>query len=215
MPPIISFVGTGKTGKTTFLEKLIPELTRRGYRVATIKHTVHATSFDQPEKDTARHIRAGSLATAIASPVEFVMIVPDGGKMTVDEMVRHIGDDYDIILGEGFKHEKMPKIEVHRREKGEALAGTLEGVVAVITDEPLAVSVKQFGLEDVKDVADFLEEKYIQPHRQKATLFVNNEQVPLGVFPEKMVINLVQAIADSLKIKGTSEIKSINISVRK
>ena len=215
MPPVVSFVGTGKTGKTTFLEKLIPELTGRGYRIATIKHTVHKTSFDQPEKDTARHIRAGSLATAIASPGEFVMIIPGGGKMTVDEMVRHIGDDYDIIITEGFKHENMPKIEVHRREKGQALTGTLEGVVAVITDEPLEVGVKQFGLEDVKSVADFLEEEYIRPHRERVTLFINNEPVSLGAFPEKMVMNLVQAIAGSLKVKGTSEIKNVDISIRK
>lgn len=215
MPPVVSFVGTGKTGKTTFLEKLIPELTGRGYRIATIKHTVHKTSFDQPDKDTARHIRAGSLATAIASPGEFVMIIPGGGKMTVDEMVRHIGDDYDIIITEGFKHEKMPKIEVHRREKGQALTGTLEGVVAVITDEPLEVGVKQFGLEDVKSVADFLEEEYIRPHRERVTFFINNEQVPLDIFPEKMVMNLVQAIAGSLKVKGTSEIKNVDISIRK
>jgi molybdopterin-guanine dinucleotide biosynthesis protein B len=215
MPPVISFVGTGKSGKTTFLEKLIPELTGRGYRVATIKHTIHNTAFDRPEKDTARHIRAGSAAAAIASPSEFVMIVPGGANMTVDEMVRHIGDDYDIIITEGFKHENAPKIEVHRREKGEALAGTLEGVVAVLTDEPLDVKVKQFSLEDVKGVADFLEEGYIKPHKDRVTLFINNEQVSLGAFPEKMVSNLLLSIATSLKIKGTSEIRSIDISLRK
>lgn len=215
MTPVISFVGKGKSGKTTFLEKLIPELTRRGYRVATIKHTVHNTTFDQPEKDTARHVKAGSAATAIASPNEFVLIVPDGARVTLDEMVRHVGDDYDIIIAEGFKHEKGPKIEVHRREKGEALAATLEDVVAVLTDEPLEIGIKQFSLDDAKGVADFIEEKYIRPNRERVTLFVNGERVALGGFPELMVANLVTAVAASLKLKDDSPVKSIEISLRK
>lgn len=215
MPPVILFVGTGKVGKTTFIEKLIPELVGRGYRVATIKHTVHKTTFDRPEKDTARHVRAGSAATAIASPSEFVMIVPGGGGMSVDEMVRHLGDNFDIVIAEGFKHEAGPKIEVHRREKGEALAGTLEGVVAVITDEPLNLDLKQFSLEDVKGVAVFIEEGYIKPHKERVTLFVNNKRVPLGEFPEKMVANVLTAITESLKKQGEGELKSIDISLRK
>lgn len=215
MPPVISFVGKGKSGKTTFLEKLIPELTRRGYRTATIKHTVHNTTFDRPEKDTARHVKAGSAATAIVSPNEFVMLVPGGANMTLDQMMRHIGDDYDIVITEGFKHENAPKIEVHRREKGEVLAGRLEGVVAVLTDEPLDVNVRQFSLEDVKGVADFLEETYIKPRKERITLFINNERVFLGAFPEKMISNLMLAIAASLKVKSTGEIKSIDISLRK
>jgi molybdopterin-guanine dinucleotide biosynthesis protein B len=170
MPPVILFVGTGKVGKTTFIEKLIPELVGRGYRVATIKHTVHKTSFDRPEKDTARHIAAGSSATAIASPSEFVMMVPGGGGMSVEDMVRHLGDNYDIVIAEGFKHEAGPKIEVHRREKGEALAATLEGVVAVITDEPLNLALKQFSLEDIKKVADLIEEGYIKPFRKEMSI---------------------------------------------
>jgi molybdopterin-guanine dinucleotide biosynthesis protein B len=214
MPPVVLFVGTGKVGKTTFIEKLIPELVKRGYRVATIKHTVHKTSFDQPEKDTARHVKAGSTTTAIASPGEFVMIAP-AGDMKLDEMVRHIGDDFDIIIAEGFKHEKGPKIEVHRREKGEALAGTLEDVVAVITDEQLNLSVKQFSLDDFKGVAEFIEEDYIKPHRERVTLFVNNEIVQLGGFSEQMVSNLLTAITTSLKVKENEEIKSIEISLRR
>jgi molybdopterin-guanine dinucleotide biosynthesis protein B len=165
MPPYILFVGTGKVGKTTFIEKLIPELVGRGYRVATIKHTVHKTTFDLPEKDTARHVKAGSAATAIASPSEFVMIIPGGGGMSINEMVRHMGDNFDIIIAEGFKHESGPKIEVHRREKGEALAGTLDDVVAVVTDEPLKLNLKQFSLDDVKGVTDFIEERYIRPNK--------------------------------------------------
>lgn len=214
MPVVISFVGKGKSGKTTFLEKLIPELTRRGYRVATIKHTVHDTTFDRPEKDTARHVKAGSAATSIASPNEFVLVVP-GGRVTLDEMLRHVGEDYDIVLTEGFKHEKMPKIEVHRREKGEALAPTLEDVVAILTDEPLDVNVRQFSLEDFKGVADFIEERYIKTDGDKVALYVNNRLVPTERLPKKLIENLLIAIASSVDSGSSEEIKSLDISLRK
>ena len=135
--------------------------------------------------------------------------------MSVDEMVRHLGDNYDIVIAEGFKHEAGPKIEVHRREKGEALAGTLDGVVAVITDEPLNLDVKQFSLEDVKKVADFIEEGYIKPHTDRVTLFVNDRRVALGEFPEKMVANIVTALAETLNKKGEGELKNIDISIKR
>ncbi len=213
MPPIISFVGTGKSGKTTFLEKLIPELKGRGYRVATIKHTIHRTSFDAPGKDTSRHIRAGSEATAVSSPNEFVVIRPAGKDMTLGEIARLVGEDYDIILTEGFKQEKTPKIEVHRREKGEALGESLDGLIAIITDEALEVKVRQFSLEDVKGVADLLENGYIKPYQRRLSLYINGVPVPLSDFPKEIISHILLGIASSLK--GVSEVKSLDISLRR
>ncbi|MFH0847815.1 MAG: molybdopterin-guanine dinucleotide biosynthesis protein B [Chloroflexota bacterium] len=212
MPPVVSFVGVGKSGKTTFLEKLIPELKGRGYRVATIKHTIHRTGFDAPEKDTSRHIRAGSEATAISSPNEFVLIRPGGKDMTLEDMVRLVGDDFDIILTEGFKRGKAPKIEVHRREKGEALGKSLTGLVAVITDETLKVKVRQFSLDDVKGAADLLENEFIKPNRERISLYINGEPVPLSAFPEGIIRNILLGMASSLK--GVNEVKSLDISLR-
>jgi GTPase SAR1 family protein len=55
MIPIVSIVGHSDAGKTTLIEKLIAELTRRGYRVATIKHDAHCFEIDHPGKDSYRH----------------------------------------------------------------------------------------------------------------------------------------------------------------
>ena len=60
MPPIISIVGKSNSGKTTFLEKVVRELKRRGYRVAVVKHSTHDIKIDQPGKDTWRLAQAGS-----------------------------------------------------------------------------------------------------------------------------------------------------------
>ena len=41
MIPILSVVGRSNAGKTTLIVKMIAELVRRDYRVATIKHNRH------------------------------------------------------------------------------------------------------------------------------------------------------------------------------
>jgi molybdopterin-guanine dinucleotide biosynthesis protein B len=52
MPPVVSIVGKSKSGKTTFVEKLVQELKSRNYRVATIKHIPRGINFDEPGKDS-------------------------------------------------------------------------------------------------------------------------------------------------------------------
>ena len=68
MIPIVSIVGKSGAGKTTLIEKMIPELKKRGYRVATIKHDVHGFDIDHEGKDSWRHKKAGAHATIISSP---------------------------------------------------------------------------------------------------------------------------------------------------
>src|SRR4030042_2341468 len=103
MTPIVSIVGKSKTGKTTLIEGLIKELKSRGYRVATAKHTSHELMLDKPGKDSWRHIQAGSEATAISSPYQLVFIKPVAQSPSLDEIARLFGNDYDIIIAEGFK----------------------------------------------------------------------------------------------------------------
>ncbi len=156
MPPIVSIVGRAKSGKTTLIEKLIEELKSRGYRVATIKHASQGMTFDEPDKDSWRHIQAGSEATAVTSPDRVVLIKPVAEEATLDEIVPLFGEDYDIILAEGFKRGDAPKIEVHRREVGLPL-NNVKKLIAIVSDEPLETKARQFSLEDVKGLADLLE----------------------------------------------------------
>ena len=161
MPPIISIVGESKSGKTTLIEKLISELKSRGYRVATIKHSVHLLGFDKAGKDSWRHIQAGSAATAIVSPDQVVLIKPVTGEPDLNEIARLLGEDYDIILAEGFKQSQVPKVEVHRKAAGPPLS-RVNNLIAIATDEPLEASTRQFPLNDIKALADFLESGFIK-----------------------------------------------------
>jgi molybdopterin-guanine dinucleotide biosynthesis protein MobB len=161
MPQIISIVGESKSGKTTLIEALISELKSRGYRVATIKHSVHSLSFDKPGKDSWRHIQAGSAATAIVSPDQVVLIKPVSEGPDLKKIARLFGEDYDIILAEGFKQSQAPKVEVHRKAAGLPLSH-INNLIAIATDEPVESSARQFSLNDIKGLADFLERDFLK-----------------------------------------------------
>lgn len=208
MPPVISIVGKSKSGKTTLVEKLVGELKSRGYRVATIKHAPRGISFGEPDKDNWRHLQAGSEATAVSSPEGVVFIKPLAGDTGLDEIVRLFGEDYDIILAEGFKQESAPKIEVHRRAVGPPLSG-IRKVIAIATDEVLDTKTRQFALEDIRGLADLLEQGFIRPQRQRLVLYVNGTPVPLSTFPREIVASVVLAMASSMK--GVGEVRSLEL----
>jgi len=212
MPPIVSIVGKSKSGKTTLIEKLIRELKSRGYRVGTIKHTPQGMTFDEPDKDSWRHIQAGSEATVISSLDKVVLIKPVTPALTLDEIAHFIGEDCDIILAEGFKQDNAPKIEVHRREVGPPLSAVRK-LIAIVTDEPLETETRQFSRHDIKDLADLLEEGFIKPQRERISLYVNNVPILLTTFPREIICNVLLAMASSLK--GVGEVRSLDISLRK
>jgi len=212
MPPIISIVGKSKSGKTTFIEKLIEELKSRGYRVATIKHTPKGMTFDEPDKDSWRHIQAGSEATAITSPDKVVLIKPIAQALTLDEIVRFFGEDYDIILAEGFKQGDAPKIEVHRKEVGPPLT-SIRKLIAIVTDEPLETKTRQFSLQDIKGLADLLEEGFIKPQGERISLYINNIPIVLTTWPKEVITNVILAMASCLK--GVGEVRSLELFLRR
>jgi len=212
MPPIVSIVGKSKSGKTTLMEGLIRELKSRGCRVGTIKHTPQGMAFDVPDKDSWRHIQAGSEVTAISSPHQVVLIKPVTPDITLDEIARLIGEDCDIILAEGFKQGSAPKIEVHRREVGPPLSA-VKKLIAIATDEPLETKTRQFSLQDIKGLADLLEKGFIKPQRERTSLYINNVSVPLTSFPKEIISNVLLSMASSLK--GVGEVSSLDILLRK
>jgi len=212
MPPVVSIVGTSKSGKTTVIEKLVQELKSRGYRVATIKHIPQGVDFDEPGKDSWRHIQAGSEATAVSSPDNIVLIKPVAQEATIDEVASLLGEDYDIILAEGFKQGNAPKIEVHRKDAGSTLT-VLKKQIAIMTDEPLETKARQFSLEDSGALADLLEKGFIKPQKERASLYVNNMPITLTMFPKQIISNVLLVMVSCLK--GVGEIKSLQIFLKK
>ena len=159
--PVVSVVGKSNVGKTTFLEKLIRELKRRGYRVGTIKHDRGGFEIDQPGKDTWRLAQAGSDAVAISSPEKMALIRRVDAELALDDIVAAM-PPLDLIITEGYKAGNKPKIEVVRRAVAQGLLSAESELLAIVTDQPYAVQVPQYGLDDAAGVADLLESRFLK-----------------------------------------------------
>jgi molybdopterin-guanine dinucleotide biosynthesis protein B len=155
-PLVISIVAKSGSGKTTFIEKLLPKLKTRGLSVGVIKHHGHTTLFDMPGKDTYRHFQAGADVVVGASAVQVAVFRRQDGAADMDDVISDYFTGLDLVLTEGFKRGPYPKIEVHRAARSSEILCGPEELLAIVTDEPLAVDAPQFGLEDAGGVADLL-----------------------------------------------------------
>ena len=160
-PPIISIVGKSDVGKTTMLEKLLPELVRRGLKIGTVKHDVHGFSIDHEGKDSYRHKQAGSSISLISSPWKIGMVRDVDHDHTLAELRDLLLSDMDLIVTEGYKRESWPKVEIHRKALARPLIATPdEGLIAVVADEQMDAPVPHFDLDDPGSLADFLIEHF-------------------------------------------------------
>lgn len=155
MTRLVSVVGRSGGGKTTFIEKLVPELKRRGLRVAVIKHHAHPTPLDSAGKDSWRFAEAGADAVLVSSPVEIARFERPLRELTLAEIAARL-DGFDLILTEGFKREPAPKIEVSRASAGTQLLCAEQDLLAVVCDYAAPTSKPRFALDDAAGVADLI-----------------------------------------------------------
>jgi len=160
MTAVVSIVGRSRSGKTTLIEKLIPELKRRGYRIGTIKHSHHTFEIDQSGKDSWRHREAGADTVVVALPGR-IALVKNEQDSTLDSLLDYFSD-MDLVITEGYKKGDKPKIEVVRGARNpEPLCRDDPRLMAVVTDVDLQLELPVFGLEAVKELADFLEDRLL------------------------------------------------------
>jgi molybdopterin-guanine dinucleotide biosynthesis protein B len=199
--PIISIVGKSDSGKTTFIEKLLPELTRRRYRVATVKHDVHGFEVDREGKDSWRHKQAGAHTVVISSPKKAALIRDVEKDLTLEEIREKLIQDVDLIISEGYKKDVQPKIEIFRKEKHKELLCTKEDhLIGIVSDRKFRVGVPCFFLDDVSGVADLIEKKYLQSERgEGVSLKVDGKKIPMTPFVKSFVTGTIKGMLSSLK----------------
>lgn len=174
VPPAVAVVGRKNSGKTTLVVALVAELKRRGLRVATLKHGHHAFEFDQPGRDSWRHVHEGGAEAVIMASGSKVGVVMhrDDGEPEPDprELIHRFygGRGYDVVVVEGYKAGPFPRIEVFRRAvHPRPLHDPAEtGWLAVVTDDPgLIAGCPLIALEDggahVARVADLVERRVL------------------------------------------------------
>lgn len=160
--PVVTLIGKSGSGKTTLMEGLIPELSRRGYRIATIKHHSHpGFEVDVAGKDSWRHARAGSVHVIIAAPDKIASYRFLERELSLAEIVAEI-HEVDLVLVEGYRQAGYPSIEVMRSEVSTELVGSPQQRFGVAADTPVEVGVPCFNLGDFTGICDLIEKRFLK-----------------------------------------------------
>jgi molybdopterin-guanine dinucleotide biosynthesis adapter protein len=160
LPVLIGIVGWKSSGKTTLVERLIPLLSERGLKVATVKHTHHDLRPHDGGTDGERHARAGAMQTIVIAPNAWEASGhrQEGVQPAFADLAHHLAGA-DVALVEGYKTAPIPKIEVRRRASPtqEPLAARDDHVIAVVSDHVTdSGGLPQFALDDIESIAAFI-----------------------------------------------------------
>jgi molybdopterin-guanine dinucleotide biosynthesis protein MobB len=155
---VLGIAGYSGSGKTTLIEKLIPVMVMEGFKVSLIKHAHHEFDIDQPGKDSWRHRHAGAQEVLVSSGRRWAIMHELRGEPepSLQQQVSLLAP-CDLVIIEGYKSERIPKIEVHRAASGKPLLYPDDpSIIAVATDERLGTSLPQIDLDNVEAVAHFI-----------------------------------------------------------
>jgi molybdopterin-guanine dinucleotide biosynthesis adapter protein len=155
---IIGLAGWSGAGKTTLLAKVIPRLTARGLTVSTLKHAHHAFDIDQPGKDSHTHRMSGATEVLIGSANRWALMHELRGSTepALGELLGKL-TPVDLVIVEGYKWERHPKLEVHRIANGKPLLQPDDPlIVAIASDQPVSAPVPVVGLDDVDAIVEIM-----------------------------------------------------------
>ena len=155
---IYGVTGWKNAGKTGLMERLVAEITSRGLSVSTIKHAHHSFDVDHPGKDSHRHRVAGAHEVLLASKNRIALMqeLRDHEEPELAHLLTRLSP-VDLVLIEGYKRDRHPKIEAHRAVTGQPLIAPGDGTIrAVASDVPLTLDRPVFGLDDTIALADFV-----------------------------------------------------------
>jgi molybdopterin-guanine dinucleotide biosynthesis protein B len=163
--PVLGFCAhSSGIGKTTLLTQLIPALIQQGLRISVVKHAHHDFDIDHEGKDSFKLRQAGAVQMMVASRqrwalmTELVRTPHAENEPNLAHLLAQMDSTLtDLVLAEGFKHEAIPKIEVHRAAFGAPLLASEDAnIIAIATDTPLPISTPQIDLNDINAIAAFI-----------------------------------------------------------
>ena len=155
---IFGVTGWKNSGKTGLMERLITEFTARGLSVSSIKHAPHSFDIDHPGRDSYRHRDAGARQVLLASRNRWALMheLRDEDEPSLGDLLKQLSP-VDLVLIEGYKRDRHPKIEAHRKETGQPLiAPEDETIVAVASDTLVTIDRPVLELNDTASIANFI-----------------------------------------------------------
>ena len=155
---IFGVTGWKNSGKTGLMERLIAEFSARGLSVSSIKHAHHSFDIDHPGRDSYRHRDAGARQVLLASRNRWALMheLRNEEEPRLDDLIKQLSP-VDLVLIEGYKRDRHPKIEAHRQETGQPMiAPDDETIIAVASDSAVQIDRPVFDLNDTCSIADFI-----------------------------------------------------------
>ena len=156
---VYGIVGWKNSGKTTLVERLVSEITARGFSVSTVKHAHHAFDVDHKGKDSFRHRVAGASEVLLASRNRWALMheIRDDAEPPLSELLEKLSP-VDLVLIEGYKRDSHAKVEAHRAETKQGLLATEDATVTAVASNYVVdgLSVPQFDLDDVTGIASYI-----------------------------------------------------------
>jgi molybdopterin-guanine dinucleotide biosynthesis adapter protein len=159
MTRVFGITGWSGAGKTTMIRRLLPRLVDDGLTVSTIKHAHHGFDIDQPGKDSWHHRQAGAHQVLVASENRWALMSELRGspEPALAELLAHL-EPVDLVLVEGYKRDRHPKLEVWRAATGKTPVFEHDPmIVALATDAaPATVALPVLPLDDIDAIARFV-----------------------------------------------------------
>ena len=158
---VFGFAGWSGSGKTTLIEQLIPRLAARAGKVSLVKHAHHAFDIDHPGKDSYRHREAGCSEVLVSSSRRYALVheLRDETELTLSQAIDRLAP-CDLVLVEGFKRDRIPKLEVWRPAVGKPRLHPVDpAILGIATDTPEVLAgakLRVFHLTDIDEIATFV-----------------------------------------------------------
>ena len=159
---LIGFAAYSGTGKTTLIKLIVKLLKELNLKVSVIKHAHHDFDVDKIGKDSYEIRKSGAENMLISSANRWALMHENtnNSELSLNDLINVLDPlDSDIILVEGFKAEKFPKIELYREEIGKALLHTSdESIIAIATDSKIETSkdIEVLDINNPQEIADYI-----------------------------------------------------------
>ncbi|WP_316015802.1 molybdopterin-guanine dinucleotide biosynthesis protein B [Roseobacter sp. HKCCA0434] len=156
---LYGITGWKNSGKTTLMERLVTEITGRGLTVSTVKHAHHSFDVDHPGKDSHRHRVAGASQVLLSSRNRWALMSELRGaeEPPLAELLARL-DPVDLVLVEGYKRDRHPKVEAHRTATGQPLIAREDDTIRAVASDaaPEGLAVPVLPLDDTRAIAEFI-----------------------------------------------------------
>ncbi|SOH94078.1 molybdopterin-guanine dinucleotide biosynthesis protein B [Monaibacterium marinum] len=156
---VYGITGWKNSGKTTLVERLVDDITARGFSVSTVKHAHHSFDVDHPGKDSFRHRTAGAQQVMLASRNRWALMheLRGDAEPSLDELLEHL-EPVDLILIEGYKRDRHAKVEAHRAATGQPLIAAEDDTIRAVASDatPSGLNVPVLDLNNTRAIADFI-----------------------------------------------------------